>query len=615
MSHSLWRASRLAIGTAAVLGAVSVALPAAAEFKSITPTLSSRTITLNGHQLTVDQLVQIARGGAKVQIAPEAKQRAADAFGLMIQAQAENIAVYRWNRGAGAQREVVNLRGDPESQTYKDEMERRHGPNSGGGGGGIGGLGPDVEDEDALRAMLAVNANIVTYEAASPGMVQGFVDLLNNGVYPVISARGNRGESDFITASATMQGKGFAYYKGVRMPASEALQKAGLKPVRLDGNDEAMNTTSTLTAGRSALLVHDARQLLEWADLTYAMVLNGMNSSVTPMSMPVQTIRPFPWVNYMSARVMDMIKGGYLFDNDPARIIQDPESMRATPWRQGGAWEAWANLRNNTLIQMNSSDHNPTARPDVSPTDSWELSTPQFQKYYVKGGKYSNGKSGFIFSNSNWDPYPLVNSVEALGPALIQLGVIMAQTVNRFSDPFFTVVRAQEVLNPGGGGGGGEGFGQFNGGGGGSMAWLWQEMQAAAQPIAPEGLWSGSGVGDISAVPLMKLDRANTVIAVMREMMAEELLTAAYWMDVRKMQNGARGFGKAPEAALAAFRKVVPLRRDPKAPAQAQSTTQIATAFLKNTPASTFYPSNTIAMPGGNDGNIPMAKPTKVSSK
>jgi len=73
---------------------------------------------------------------------------------------------------------------------------------------------------------------------------------------------------------------------------------------------------------------------------------------------------------------MDMIKGGYLFDDDPKRIIQDPESMRASTQRTGAAWLAWSRLRDTVTIQLNSSDHNPAARTDLKPGDSWELSTP-----------------------------------------------------------------------------------------------------------------------------------------------------------------------------------------------------------------------------------------------
>ena len=40
--------------------------------------------------------------------------------------------------------------------------------------------------------------------------------------------------------------------------------------------------------------------------------------------------------------MLGMLKGGYLFNDDKTRIIQDPESMRAGYVRQGSAWEEWA---------------------------------------------------------------------------------------------------------------------------------------------------------------------------------------------------------------------------------------------------------------------------------
>src|SRR5579872_387831 len=121
---------------------------------------------------------------------------------------------------------------------------------------------------------------------------------------------------------------------------------------------------------------------LEWADLIYAMDLDGMNSSVTPLSLVVQRDRPDPWLNWDAARVLGMLKGSYLFDADPTRIIQDPESLRASSIRQASAWEEWAALRDAVELQLNSSDHNPAVRPDLQPGESWELSTAQLMKYH-----------------------------------------------------------------------------------------------------------------------------------------------------------------------------------------------------------------------------------------
>ena len=93
----------------------------------------------------------------------------------------------------------------------------------------------------------------------------------------------------------------------------------------------------------------------------------------------------------------------------PKRIIQDPESQRASFSRQGAAWKAWSILRDTLLTQINSSDHNPAVKVQAAPEDSWELDTPQLRKYFVKGGPESHGQHGFVLSNANWDPYPMAN--------------------------------------------------------------------------------------------------------------------------------------------------------------------------------------------------------------
>jgi histidine ammonia-lyase len=81
------------------------------------------------------------------------------------------------------------------------------------------------------------------------------------------------------------------------------------------------------------------------------------------------------------------------------------------------------NLRDAVTIQMNGTEHNPVTRVNVSPKDSWELSTPQAMKYYVKGSAANNNKHGFIFSNANWDPYPLSNRLESFTIALANMDV------------------------------------------------------------------------------------------------------------------------------------------------------------------------------------------------
>jgi histidine ammonia-lyase len=595
-----------------VLVAIGATCPcwAVEVYQPIDPTMADKTIVLTGHDLSIDELVQIARHGAQVAISQELRDGAADSFGLVLEAQAEGVPVYLFNRKPGSGREVVSLRGSPDSQEYKAEMHRRY--ESDTGTFESFGFGEELSDEEVGRAMLAVDLNNMRYLAASPAFVQGIADLLNHRVTPAVHWRGAIGEADFVPTGAALRGHGFAYYKGVRMPASEALAKAGLKPIRFEGADGNLITTSALTAGFAALLVHDLRELIEWHDLIWSMDLTGMNGSIGPLSMPVQATRPFAWPNYAAERVLEMLKGSYVF-NDEYRVIQDPESLRATVWRDGGVWQAWARLRDSTLIQMNSTDHNPTVRPDVAPGDSWELDTPQLLKYYVKGGKYSHGKHGYILSNSDWDPYPLLDDVEAFPIALANLMVAVVQRIHRFEDPFFTVSDAVTILKAHSGPG--EPSGAGGGGGGGGIAdALWQELKPLADPIPPDGVTADKGVGDLDAVPMLKLMRLKRAMDVSRDILAQDLLNAAFWMDLRKLEKPERTFGRAPNAVWTRYREVVAFRGDTNKPPPQDSVADATVRFLKDNTPDRFYSSRSIAMPGGNEPKPPLARPRAATT-
>jgi histidine ammonia-lyase len=553
-------------------------IASAEEFHAIHPTMIGRTIVLTGNDLTVDQVIQVARYGAKVAISPEAKQRNFDTFNLMNEGAAEGVPIYLFNRYAGAGREVVRFTGDPMSPDNRPKLESevleqfRTDVYSDEHGG-------EFIDEDVIRAMMVIRANQMTYLAASPGMLQGLIDLINARITPVTYTRSGTGEATGPSAGpmdAALVGAGEVYYQGNRLSAGDALQRAGLTPIRPAPGDGTMGTINADVAGLAAILVEDARRYLEWVDLAYAIDLNGMNSSITPLFMPVQVSRPYKWINWEAARVLDMLRGGYLFDADKTRIIQDPESLRASYIRQGSAWEDWGYLRDAVNIQINGTEHNPVTRVNVSPNDSWELSTTQAMKYFVKGSAANGHKHGFVFSNANWDPYPLSNRLESFTIALANMDVAVVLRQERFASTFFTVVRAQDVLNPGGTTTP-ESMYMVPGGRGWSTHEVYQTIQGLINPVPPEGYSEDpEGVEELDAESLFKVKRAIQAVEESWMLVASDLYTGTYWMDVRKAQNASRQFGSAPTSAREALRNA---GAGPKA----------ILAFIKATPASTFY--------------------------
>jgi histidine ammonia-lyase len=576
--------SALLLATAAY-GAPASPSPASAPpaspppaYTPITPSQADRTITLTGHDLTIEQIVAVARYGAKVQISPEARQREQDNYGLLLEAAAEGVPVYWFNRGAGDQREVVMFEGDATSAVNKTKIEQtqlamfRF--------GAVWGLGPEVGAEEIVRAMMVVRANAMTFNAPSSALSQMLLDLLNYRITPVVQSRGTLGEGDLpqlANVAAAMVGAGEVYYRGVRMPASKALSQAGLKPIQPFGaDDNALTSSDAYATGQAALVVNDARRALEWADLIYAMDLDGMNSSITPLSLVVQRDRPGAWLNWDAARVLDMLKGSYLFDADPTRIIQDPESLRASSIRQASAWQEWSQLNEAVLFQANSSDHNPAVHVGMSPGDSWELATPQLMRFYVKGGPLSHGQHGYIVSNANWDPYPMANKLEEFVIALANMDVVVMLRIDRFSNPFFTVAKLSEVLPNGP---------QWTGGY--TPVALQQEIQSLTNPVAPFGAAIVSTVEDLQAQTQLKVQHARRAVDTTFDLLAQDLLTASVWLDARRAQNPQRHFGPGPTALWDAFRKVVPLQSAAAIPAE--SADARAGAFLRTADPATFY--------------------------
>jgi histidine ammonia-lyase len=570
----------------AVGGLHPASAAAAPDYHPITPTLPGKTIVLTGRDLTIDQVVQVARYGAKVALSPEARQRSADAHGLLLEAAAEGISVYWFNRAAGSGREKFIFTGDPLSPENKALIEERQLTIF--KRGALAGLGPEISDEEIVRAMMVLRANTMSFEAASPQLTQRLLDLINDRITPVVQSRSTVGEGDlgpFTNIGATMVGAGNAYYQGVRMPATDALKQAGLTPlVPFGADDSELESSNAYATAQAALLLHDAREVLSWADIIYAIDLNGMNSSVSPLAQPVQMNRPFKWLNWDAKRVLEMLRGSYLFELDEQRIIQDPESLRASSIRQGSAWQAWAQLRDDVLIQMNSSDHNPAIRVGASPSDSWELSTPQLAQYYVKGGPHSHGQHGFILSNANWDPYPMANEIEAFSIALANMDVAVNQRMLRFTNTFFTVIppAVSATGEPGR-------FGITQGSEVISGA-LMQEIQGLINPVPPEGNALVKNVEDLQAQTRLKVTRARQIVADTVDLLAEDMLTGTTWLDLRKDQSPARSFGTVPMAVWTAFRKVMPLK---DAAVRDQPVHEVATSFIRDNPALRFF--------GGND--------------
>jgi histidine ammonia-lyase len=221
------------------------------------------------------------------------------------------------------------------------------------------------------------------------------------------------------------------------------------------------------------------------------------------------------------------------------------------------------------------------------------------KQYYVKGGPDNEDcvgggvgprtgcKHGFIFSNANWDPYPIDNEIEALTNAFANIAVNDDLVPQRFTSTFFTVISATDPsLPPNQVSNSAPGAADY------TLADLLSEMQLLQNPVPAQGNSIVSNVEDLQAEGRIKVARARLMVDDLLWLQGQDLLTATRWMNIRQIQGDAlglpRSFGAAPTAAWQAFRQVVPWQAvvRPDLPAGV-----LAYNFLQANAASLFYPS------------------------
>jgi len=473
-----------------------LAAPAArsAPYAPIEPTLSDQTVMLTGHDLTIDQVMQIARHGAKVQVSPEALRHQQDALGLLMEAAVEGVPVEGFNRGRDGDRETILFDGDPAAPEVAAAIAGR--ALAAFRKGAPPADAEEVPAEDAVRALMAVRANTLVYTPATAPILQILLDFLNDRITPVVAAPEDAPglpAGALANVAAAMVGLGEVHYLGKRMPAADALAQAGLQPVAPAAiDDRALIDTDTAEIAQTALVLADAKRALDWADLVAAMEMDGQASAIAALSLPAQGDRPYVWLNWEAARVLDMLKGSYLLTEDAASFPAGP-GVRLAP--QGAAWRAWGALRETALIALNSCDQTPAVRVGLSPRETPELSAPQMMRYFVKGGRASGGKRGFIVPTANRADAPLAGDVAAFG------------------------ARLRDMLRD----------------------WRGQAGdEYADRPDSPPTARAALAVDDAF------------------QALAKRFAAAAAAMDRRLTENPARAFGPAPTGALADFRKLSP---------------------------------------------------------
>jgi histidine ammonia-lyase len=284
-------------------------------------------VVLTGRDLTIEQVLLVARGGTRVELAPEASERMRAAREIVEAVSARGDAVYGLSTGVGARRDVRVAAADAVAFNRLAILNHRVGQ------------GPPLAEEVVRAAVLRLaNAFASGTAGVRPELAERLVAALNDGDVPAVRMYGSNGIADLAQAAD------LAHALGIEPEVKESISLM---------NHNAFST------GAAALAVADLARLLDAADVALALDLEGLAGNVSVLHPAVGEVRPYPGLVATLGRLRALLSGSYLWSDGTARFLQDPLSFRSAPQVHGAARDALAFAERQLGVELNASQENP----------------------------------------------------------------------------------------------------------------------------------------------------------------------------------------------------------------------------------------------------------------
>ena len=474
-------------------------------------------VVADGESLTIDQVVQVARRGAPVRLAlPE---RFYDSRRLVESGSVGTKPVYGVNTGFGLLATI------PIPQDQIQELQHNllmsH-------AAGVGEPAPT----EICRAMLLLRLNALAkgYSGVRKEVVQLLAEMLNRRVHPIIPTRGSVGASGDLAPLAhlalVMIGLGEAEHQGCRLSGSEALERAGLRPLTLEVKEglALINGTQFMSAF-GALALHDADSLVEASEIACALSIEAFKGSMRPSDPRLQSVRPHPGQIASAAHIYALLDGSPIVashQQDCPRV-QDPYSLRCAPQVFGAVREGLAFARGIIARELNSATDNPLCFPE----------------------------SGEIISGGNFHGQPIALALDVAKIALAHMGNFSDRRSYRLLSSSFSALSPFLAKNPGLNSG--YMVAQY------TSASLCAENGILAVPSSIHSISTSAGMEDFNSLGATSAVQLRTMVENVQRIVAIELLCAVQGVEQHRPLQTTSPL----EAAIACIRQVVPpLERD-----------------------------------------------------
>lgn len=474
--------------------------------------MRTETVVLTGEDLSIEDVVRVSRGGARVELSGAALERVKRARDVVDQVLGRGDVVYGMNTGVGSlSRHRVSLES---MEHFSAWLVSRHTTHQGA-----------EAPPEVVRAMMVTRANGMAKGGVGVRveLIQAIVDLLNAGVTPVVRFGGSVGQADLAEMAEIGQvliGMGEADHDGRRMPGEAALRSAGLRPVRLKAKEGlGIISANGLTVGHGSLVLTDVAELLDIFDITAALSMEAFGANLSIVHPEAARMRPHPGQARAADRLRELLAESYLWRPNAARNLQDPLSFRCVPQTHGSCYDAHTYARGVMEVELNSASDNPLVLQE----------------------------DRAIISVGNFDVVALAVAFDLMRVALAQIVYLADERLHKHFWTQFSGLPTGLATRDGG-----EGLRPL----GYSCASLAAESRMLANPVSLDYRGQLSeGIEDHASMAPLGVRKTEELIRLARRVAALELTVAARAVDLR----GGPELGRGTRIAYDAVRRFAPV--------------------------------------------------------
>ncbi len=216
-----------------------------------------------------------------------------------------------------------------------------------------------------LMMIFKVHALSQGFSGVRLEVIRRIIYFIDNHITPVVPEQGSVGASGDLAPLShlflPLLGEGEVWINDEVVSAIAIYEDAPIEPMELSAKEGLglINGTQFILA-HAVMGLYRMEYLLDLADVSGAMSLEGLMGSASPFREELHNIRPFRGNKRVAERIRYL-----LTDSENVKVhehcqrVQDPYSIRCIPQVHGASRNAFYHLRELAQIEMNSVTDNP----------------------------------------------------------------------------------------------------------------------------------------------------------------------------------------------------------------------------------------------------------------